>query len=409
MAQLTHRDTDIILTDYTTWKPWYEQLEARCLSLKVWHLVDPSSNAVPKTEPIPPAEPDIETYEKRAAIGDRPPANPSDLTNGGQTALKTDVDYYKTRLESYKVAATNYKDEDARLDKLSVYIRSTVSVHLKKTCCRPKLSIREWVAGLKGTVGIDDEEEQLRARDRYIAALKPMRQPTHWDSWLTEYDHAATVAETEDIGEVQKLNHVIQDFLNAVSKVSPNWVPSFQDQGRREPGMNRKEMMKRFRDHMSLYYPKGRQQKGVFAASEALYLAGSGASTQDTDRDASLVPDSASFDQPKQGSRRKSSSKKRLAGQLTTSKQSQNRDKAAAGGNKCPACGLRHLLANCLYIDDDNAPDWFKPRESISELVKLRLQYDPDVQEQVRALKRQRTQTPSFKNSHTPTPEISTD
>ncbi len=134
---------------------------------------------MPKTEPTPPTEPNIETYEKRAAIGDRPPANPSDLTNSRQSAFKTNVDYYKTRLNSYKVAATNYKDEDARLDKLSVYIRATVSVYLKKTCCRPKLLIREWVASLKSTVGIDDEEEQLRARDRYIAALKLIRQLTH--------------------------------------------------------------------------------------------------------------------------------------------------------------------------------------------------------------------------------------
>ena len=120
--QLTNRDSDIILTDYMSWKPWYEQLEARCLSLRVWHLVDPTSDAVPKTEPTPPTEPNIETYEKRAAIGDRPPANLSDLTNSGQSAFKTDVDYYKTRLDSYKVAAINYKDEDARLDKLLVYI-----------------------------------------------------------------------------------------------------------------------------------------------------------------------------------------------------------------------------------------------------------------------------------------------
>ncbi|KAF9730041.1 transposase-like protein [Paraphaeosphaeria minitans] len=106
MAQPTNRDSDIILTDYMSWKPWYEQLEARCLSLRVWHLVDPTSDALPKTEPTPPTEPNIETYKKRAAIGDRPPANPSDLTNGGQTAFKTDVDYYKTRLDWYKVAAS---------------------------------------------------------------------------------------------------------------------------------------------------------------------------------------------------------------------------------------------------------------------------------------------------------------
>ena len=118
-----------------------------------------------KTELTPPTELNIETYKKRAAIRDRPPANPSNLTNSRQSAFKTNVDYYKTRLNSYKVAATNYKDEDVRLDKLLVYIRAIVSVYLKKTCCRLKLLIQEWVASLKSTVGIDDKEEQLRARD----------------------------------------------------------------------------------------------------------------------------------------------------------------------------------------------------------------------------------------------------
>ena len=82
-------------------------------------------------------------YKKRAAIRDRPLVNLSNLTNSGQTAFKTNINYYKTRLNSYKVAVINYKDEDIRLDKLLVYIRVTVSIYLKKTCCRLKLLIRE--------------------------------------------------------------------------------------------------------------------------------------------------------------------------------------------------------------------------------------------------------------------------
>jgi hypothetical protein len=96
-----------------------------------------------------------------------------------------------------------------------------------KTCCRPGESFRTWITALKDTVGIDDEEERERARDRYLLALKPMKQPTNWDTWLIEYDHAASTAEAEKVAEVQNIQDVMRDFLRAIMKVAPTWEVTF--------------------------------------------------------------------------------------------------------------------------------------------------------------------------------------
>jgi hypothetical protein len=52
--------------------------------------------------------------------------------------------------------------------------------------------------------------------------------------------------------------------------------------------------MKRFQEHISKYYPKGRQQRGAFAAGNTSTLAAGSESTLDTDRDASHVNECAS-------------------------------------------------------------------------------------------------------------------
>jgi hypothetical protein len=100
---------------------------------------------------------------------------------------------------------------------------------------------RTWLATLKDTVGIDAEEERERARDRYLAALKPMRQASSWDTWLAEYDHAATTAETEGVSEVQNIADVTRDFLRAIMKVAPTWEVTFKEHGRREKNITRKD------------------------------------------------------------------------------------------------------------------------------------------------------------------------
>lgn len=119
-----------------------------------------------------------------------------------------------------------------------------------------------------GKAGIDKEDERDRARARYLQALKPMRQPSSWDIWLSVYGHAVTEAETNNVAEVLYLHDVMRDFLVAIMKAVPTWSIPFQGHKSRDVDINRKEMMKRFREHMSSLDPiKGKQQRGAVAAA----------------------------------------------------------------------------------------------------------------------------------------------
>ncbi|KAF2791770.1 hypothetical protein K505DRAFT_308848 [Melanomma pulvis-pyrius CBS 109.77] len=50
-----------------------------------------------------------------------------------------------------------------------------------------------------------------------------MRSASQWDTWLAEYDQAATEAETYRVAELSQLNVITKDFLAAVNKVAPIW------------------------------------------------------------------------------------------------------------------------------------------------------------------------------------------
>jgi hypothetical protein len=169
--------------------------------------------------------------------------------------------------------------------------------------------------------------------------------------------------------------------------------------------MTRKEMMKRFREHMSKYHPvKGKYRGGAFVTGDASFLAAGGESTPGTDRDASHAAEDAPSNPTIRGGRGRPRQKRTL-GQGARSKQSSTEDTAAAEGVKCPACEQRHRLEDCYYVYPGKAPQWFTPQAGVTAMVKYRLEHDTDVQEQLRGQKRAHTRTPIIKQSQSYTPE----
>ena len=113
-----------------------------------------------------------------------------------------------------------------------------------------------------------------------------MRTPQQWDIWLAEYDEAAAEAEAFQVAEVSQINVITKDFIDAVNKVAPIWSTTFQDNGRFATGMDRKEMIQRFREHMTINHPLRSGKHKAFVADDASFLADGGAPTQGKDRDA---------------------------------------------------------------------------------------------------------------------------
>ncbi|KAG9377556.1 hypothetical protein A1F94_011959 [Pyrenophora tritici-repentis] len=209
-------------------------------------------------------------HPQPAGIGE--PERLSELSSSGQKAFKEDLEYYRMSMEQYKSDRHRYEKEQSSFQHIMTLIQSSVSPHLLRTCCLPDKTLREWIANLQLTVGVDDETEKDRARERYLAALRPMRSAAQWDTWLAEYDQAATHAETYNVPELSQLSTTTKDFLAAVNKTAPIWATNFQDNGRGAVGMSRKEMMKRFREHMMINHPlRSGKHKAAMAAYDGPY------------------------------------------------------------------------------------------------------------------------------------------
>ncbi|KAE8852557.1 hypothetical protein PTNB73_10578 [Pyrenophora teres f. teres] len=430
----TQRDATVILTDSSNWIPWYRQLKLKCQSQGIWPLLDPEGVRLQRIQPEAPLPPDISQYEPssspsaasshttRNARGNtrgsaqdttemstttsRIPTIPtrvSELSEKGQEAYKEDRDDYKLRLESYKIRERDYQEESNKISKIVEHILTTVTPHLQLSCCTENGTPRDWITALQDTVGVDEDEERARARERYQAALKPMRSTTNWETWLNEYDQAATRAETLEVAEVMQTQAVIDDFLGSVSKMASTWTAGFQGPGYDKKAMNRKRMMKLFREYMSLHYPSRGKPKSAFAVGDS--YAASGEPDSDTLRDASSVELRAPSNQGRGNPRQ--SNKRKMDGQSTRTKQIPERNSAKAG-DICPACEQRHKLSDCYYVNKAKAPEWFKPNQGIARLVQYKLENDTNLQRTMQEMSPE-TKRPRFSTtSRSITPHIKT-
>jgi hypothetical protein len=79
----------MILSDFSSWTPWLQQLETRSVLLNVCELIAPTATKIARIELTFPSQPSITKYKEQASLGvDNNgkrllPENPSDLTQNG--------------------------------------------------------------------------------------------------------------------------------------------------------------------------------------------------------------------------------------------------------------------------------------------------------------------------------------
>ncbi|KAA8619411.1 Dimer-Tnp-hAT domain-containing protein [Pyrenophora tritici-repentis] len=251
----SQRDATVILTDSSKWIPWYRQIKMQCEALEIWDIVDPAGNTQPRTKPTEPLPPLVSDYEPAAALRNTSsapssstrtaranaraptqdtvdivnpavqtpaiPARYSELSAEGKEAYDGDSREFKMVFESYKIRERNYRDERTNIAAMIRHLNATVSPHLQVSCFEEHGTLRTWITNLQVAVGVDLDDEIRRVRERYHDSLRPMRSPQNWESWLSEYDQAATRAEALKIGDVIQSKLVVDDFLKAVSKIAP--------------------------------------------------------------------------------------------------------------------------------------------------------------------------------------------
>ncbi|KAG6164091.1 hypothetical protein E4U27_000266 [Claviceps purpurea] len=363
-------NSSVILHDQNQWTAWFKFIKARAKTLKIWEKIEPGSQLPLLEEPTEPEVPSVSGHEAFAGVDE--PADTLQLTANGLKSYDREMVRYKSLLDAYKLKQHKYEKEATAIDTITQLVQSTVATHLQHSCCNPDDTLQQWITNLRRRVGIDEQVEQENARRRYLAALRPMRAPNQWDTWLTEYDQAAGHAEAVGVPDLLSFRMVSLDFGDAVAQVAKNWVPGFMDNGRYEPNMDRREMMKRFRGHMTRYYPLDKKSRaGVFVtADDQSILADGGASTQSRKRDASASTNSAPV--PKRPKRK--NDVKATAGRKSTAiTKSTTRENV-----RCPACSYHHELKNCFYVNKERAPEWFRFDESLSSFIEKRKEVDTD-------------------------------
>jgi hypothetical protein len=147
MAQPTLRETIAMLSDYTTFTTWLQQLKMKSTVLNIWNIIDPESTDLPMIKPSEPQPPEISEYQPNSAhVSANPEEAPSSLSHlsaAGVKSYKDDIDIYKIRIESFKLKNQCFREQKADLDKIVTFIQSTVSLQLQSTCCLPHESVKQ--------------------------------------------------------------------------------------------------------------------------------------------------------------------------------------------------------------------------------------------------------------------------
>lgn len=391
------------LRDETDYTRWLSQLQSLSATLQIWDKINPDSDKALLEKPALPQPPRVSTgYEHPA--GSPTPTRVSDLTPKGQKAYKEDVDQYKLEQEYAKSLEREYKEEQAALLQVLKFIQGSVSLHLQGICCNPEEPLRQWIKNLRDTIGVDSDLELERARTRYYAALKPMRNPTNWQLWLLEYDEAVTNAVLHNVPEMQNKKVVFRDFTEAVSKVAGTFTSTFRQTSAKDLTMTRKDMIRLFREEMMTQYPPKGKHKAAFGAAASQ-------PNRDSRNNSELEGDASRSERATQSRRGGNITTRKTRGGHTTRKRAS--DDASEGSlfERCAACQQPHNIKDCYYVHPGKAPEWFKPNAGIEELVKMkRAQNHPSLEGALRGQSRTRsqtrTQTPQIKSSHTPTPEV---
>jgi hypothetical protein len=82
-------------------------------------------------------------------------------------------------------------------------------------------------------------------------------------------------------------------------------------------------------------------------------------------------------------------------------------DGPAQAKAKCPACDQRHSIKDCWYINNEQAPEWWKANKHVELLIEMKKKHDATLIGAWRGQSQACSQSLHIKKSQTPnTPEI---
>jgi hypothetical protein len=437
----TTANGEVILHTQLDYSAWYLQLQGVCARLKLWNYVDPEQHDQPMTEPIKPIRPQPSQYvtfpslpsgasrrntrgattaeraddpeelsqealARRATMQSQrttPSSEPalsryktndikqSDLYPTEKAVYKDDMETYREDVKDFELNRRIFSDEQKNLYLLHQHFSATVAPYLKKLCCRPNQSFRDWVIALRAATGVDTNRERTELRMRYQKALSQKITEARWDAWLLEYEQATMEAEEAGIATVTDIHFVIQDFIAAVSPVASTWAPTFLERASREPVL-RKDLIQSFRNFM-INKPKAKHT--AFAAAGPSFAGESDNNKSNQRPSQSEKPRRTRRHTPRAST---SPQSPRISASSNFQRSKRLRTPTPDPDEKlCDAClQPYHDPSTCFYIHKDNAPDWFIPMTGIQKSVDYRMTFDEKLitLSKARQKRNRRTATP---------------
>ncbi|GKU14625.1 unnamed protein product, partial [Fusarium langsethiae] len=197
--------------------------------------------------------------------------------------------------------------------------------------------------------------------------------------WLDKWEEALAKGQQRKVPETLYCSSWAYDFFNISSNILPAWTAAYEISQQsliQDEALIYRDLANAFRNKLrnaeaanSQGSTRGRIARGVFSASFA------GECPQDDEGDAHIIE--GQYRSTKKGGRKT------------------KRQRSPDGQEKCPACGLPHILEKCFYVYPNLAWKGFRPRERLQTKVKEALEEDLDLQAQVKALTRKRPKIPS--------------
>ena len=390
------------------WEVWSDKFMMKAIDLNVWALVDPEQ----ADEPINrPRQPDFADYPRRvhgtAAAGSTPSgprsATRRQRTSQTQTAetlddeiqvisgtetetewghdklkargyhelTEQDRDIYDRAGKDYDRRYQAFKDQQAALSKLRTWVMDTISDHYYTTCCKGEASMRVWYSNLEEDANVDTKRLRSDARERYRAALKPLATPpADFEAWISQWKEAFAHATSKGVSDVQNADEWLDDLVQAVRKIMPNWGSMFRGDHRDELDDNKlsyhevaASLRDEARDLRILRKSTSRVTKGAFGPTF-----GSEEATEE-----SIDPSENRRSKPKpRQERQQSRTDARKRGRTFTE-------------DNCPACGARsHAIAKCYYVNKSIAPSTFRENPMIRFAIDARMQKDTAFAEEMK-------------------------
>lgn len=407
-------DSKVILKTPDDWDSFEKHLHREAESLELLDYLFEKKELI--SEPIMPI---MENYKKpRQASADTQQTIAGDSTSQLSTEEVTTFGSlsdkaqraYQFDYSIYQDQRKEYKHERQAVKKLRDWILSATEKYYSDTACEPNEDPRTWYKNLKQSAGLEETLVLDNVHRAYQTATKPLKkQPKDFEIWITTWERAMDKAKKKELPEVARPETWFRDFLNALAVIKPSWVESFRMLHRRNVltgTLTYRDVANELRTSVREEMKPERVKAGPFAHGSFLTDVVSQTQQSQMNKEHTAIVD-ASFgvataagqkgptfagkggdhhtQADAQGDERHSTKAKGRS-----SSKRRNTDAESTVSNVCRGCGQRgHVYTECYYLIPERAPARFIPRREVQAYVKVVLEDNTVLAEEIARIRLQ--------------------